>query len=223
MLQAEPSYFSELYSAYAAGRLSPAYALMVETQAAMRDDVRRDIDVAEAIAGVMFEQEDIDPMTPTAFEAALRAIDEHEETEERSVEAAEAAGSALDELLGLPEPLRERALEACGDQGWQRMTAGVSRIDLNGQGRTHAHLYRIQPGASVPTHSHRGDELTLVLRGGFSDEFGTYGPGQICRQTPDYTHKPVADDDGVCICLAVSEGGMKFKGVLGLLQRLTGK
>ena len=196
---------------------------MVETQAAMRPDVRRDLDIAEAIAGAMFERESAEPMTPTAFETALRAIDALDEAENKSVQAAKAAGSALDELLELPEPLREKALEACEVQGWQRLTGGVSRLDLDSGSNLYAHLYRIQPGASVPAHTHRGDELTLVLSGGFSDEFGSYGPGQICRQTPSYTHKPVADDDGICMCLAVSVGGMKFKGFLGLLQRLTGK
>lgn len=223
MHSSEPSYVSELYSAYSAGRLSPAFALMVETQAAMRSDILRDLHISESIAGAMLEREAPETMSPNAFEQALRAIDEIEETEDRDLQAARAAGSELQELLSLPEPLREKALEACEKQGgWRNLTGGVSRIDLGDSAAVHAHLYRIKPGASVPRHSHQGDELTLVVQGGFSDATGTYGPGDISRQTPSDTHQPVADDDGVCIAFAVSEGGLRFTGILGLLQKLTG-
>ena len=60
-------------------------------------------------------------------------------------------------------------------------------------------LYRIEPGATVPSHSHFGDELTLVVQGGFSDEVGSYGPGDICLKTPSDTHAPVGDDDGTSL------------------------
>lgn len=212
---------SELYSAYSAGQLSPAFALMIETQSALRADIRADLYVSDAIAGAMLEEEAPALMSPNAFDKALRAIDTLGESEDRRVRAAARAGSELQELLGLPEPLRERALEACEAGGWRRMTGRVRRLDLGSRPDVHAHLYRIEPGASVPRHSHHGDELTLVLSGGFSDASGNYGPGDIARQTPDDTHKPVADNDGPCLVLAVSEGGLKFTGVLGLLQRMT--
>lgn len=214
---------SELYSAYAAGRLSPAFALMVETQAAIRADIKADIAVSEAIAGAMLEDEKPALMSPNAFEAALRAIDKEPQSEEAHLSAVLDAGRELQEMLDLPEPLREHVLEACERNGWKRMTGGVSRLDIGSGPAVHAHLYRIKPGASVPRHSHKGNEYSLVLQGGFTDASGSYGPGDISMQTPDHTHEPVADDDGVCIVLAVSEGGLKFTGVLGLLQRLSGR
>lgn len=213
-------YVSELYSAYVSGRLSAPFALMVETQAALRADIRRDLDISESVAGVMLENEPPVLMSPNAFEAALRAIDEDSQREDDRVRAAVAAGSELQEMLSLPEPIRDRALEACERDGWRRLTGGVRRLDIGTRASEHAHIYRIEPGASVPRHSHHGDELTLVLSGGFTDGSGSYGPGDIALQTPDDTHQPVADDDGPCIVLAVAEGGLKFTGVLGLLQKL---
>lgn len=223
MSAAEPPYVSELYSAYASGRLSPPFALMVETQAAIRADIRRDLELSDAIAGAMLEDEEPTMMSPNAFETALRAIDSTENGEDRAVRAAVGASAGLQELISLPEPLREKALEACEARGWRRLTDGVQRLDLGSNPSIHAHLYRIEPGASVPRHSHHGDELSLVIQGGFSDAGGSYGPGDIARQTPDDTHQPVADDDGPCLVLAVSKGGLKFTGLLGVLQRLTGR
>ncbi|WP_158085743.1 ChrR family anti-sigma-E factor [Henriciella aquimarina] len=223
MPQIDPSYVSELYSAYAAGRLSPAFALLVETQAALRTDIRNDIAHAEAIAGALLERETGEAMSPRAFESVLHAIDALEDSEDVAVQIGETDLADDEELRGLPEPVRTRALKAFGQSGWRRLTGGVSRIDLSENTAVHAHLYRIRPGASVPAHSHKGDELTLVLTGGFSDHTGSYGPGDISCQSPGDTHHPVADDDGVCIALAVSEGGLKFTGILGLIQKFAGQ
>lgn len=214
--------FSELYSAYAAGRLSPPFALLVETQASIRGDIAADVVISEEIAGAMFEEEELDRLSPNAFEKALQAIDGMD-TVNAMTRAATDAGKGLNELLALPEPLRTEALEACEQSGWQKLTKGVSRLDLASGSSEHAHLYRIEPGFSVPHHTHKCDEYTLVVQGGFTDATGSYGPGDICKQTPDDFHQPVADEDGVCIALAVSESGIRFTGFLGMLQKLTGQ
>jgi putative transcriptional regulator len=209
---------SELYSAYAAGRLSPSFALLVETQAALRPDIRSDLDCAESLTGIFLEGERPDMLAPNAYEKTLQAIDRLEDRTDR-LQAAQLASERLSEIMDLPEPLREKALESCVRKGWKRLTSGVSRLELD-QAGSDAHLYRIKPGATVPRHSHKGDELTLVVKGGFSDENGSYGPGDLSLQTPEHTHQPVGDDDGVCLALAVCEGGLKFKGMLGLIQKI---
>lgn len=220
-MQDTPAQMSELYSAYAAGRLSAPYALLVETQMAIRPDVRADVACAESLSGIFLEQDEGEPLAPNAYERTLQAIDRLGEDEDNRRQAAQMASEQLTELMDLPEPLREKALEACVGKGWKRMTSGVSRLDIATPGG-HAHLYRIKPGASVPRHTHEGDELTLVVRGGFSDETGSFGPGDIALQTSNDTHQPLADTHGVCLALAVSDGGMKFKGMLGLVQKLFG-
>ena len=215
------SQLSELYSAYAAGTLSPSFALLVETQAAIRPDIRAHLTQAETLSGIFFEREAQTRLAPNAYEKTLHAIDELEE-EADSRQAAQMASERLDEIMTLPEPLREKALESCVRGGWKHLTGGGSRLDISRTSAGSAHLYRIKAGASVPSHSHFGNELTLVVRGGFSDETGSYGPGDLAFNTPDDTHTPVGDDDGVCMALAVSDGGMQFKGMLGILQKVFG-
>ncbi|MEO1100683.1 MAG: hypothetical protein AAFW65_02440 [Pseudomonadota bacterium] len=48
-----PATFSELYSAYAAGCLDPAFALLVETQSALRADIADKVRQSEIIAGAL--------------------------------------------------------------------------------------------------------------------------------------------------------------------------
>lgn len=218
--------FGEIYSSYAAGCLDPAFCLLVETQAALRPDVERAVARAETIAGVFFENEASTALSDGAIDKAMAMIDAFEAGETLSATRANAihhAGEGLDELLDLPEPLRETALTSFQNQKWQSLTQGIRRLKLEAGSQAEIELYRIEPGCTVPRHSHAGSEFTLVVSGGFSDESGSFGPGDISLKGPNDIHQPTGDMDGVCYALAVRDGGLKFTGVMGLVQRLLGQ
>ena len=224
MGKATISDFGEVYSSYAAGCLDPAFALMVETQAALRPDVQRAVARAETIAGVFFETEEVVALSEGAMTKAMAMIDAYEAgASEPRAEAVHRAGEGLDELLTLPEPLRETALQSFQTQKWQGLTNGIRRLKLDAGSEAEVELYRIEPGCTVPRHSHSGSEFTLVVAGGFSDESGSFGPGDISLKGPNDTHQPTGDMDGVCYALAVRDGGLKFTGIMGLVQRLIGQ
>lgn len=215
------SAFGELYSAYAAGRLDPAFSLLLETQSMLRPQVRQAMAVGETISGLMLERDQPAAMSRNAGARALALIDE-----------LEAGGLPMHaaphlphepELSELPQPLREPALTAHGDKGWQTLASGIRRLGLDVGSELEVELYRIQPGARVPRHSHGGQEFTLVVSGGFTDETGSYGPGDMAINGPEDTHQPVGDADGICYALAVRDSGLRFTGVMGLVQRLLGK
>ncbi len=215
--------FGEVYSSYAAGCLDPAFCLMVETQAAIRPDVGRAIARAESIAGIFFESEDKIALSEGAAEKALAMIDAYESGQRPTMAAVHEAGEALDEVLALPEPLRETVLQSLQTSKWQGLTQGIRRLRLDAGSMAEVELYRIEPGCTVPRHSHKGSEFTLVVAGGFTDESGSFGPGDLSIKGPQDTHQPTGDDDGVCFALAIRDGGLKFTGVMGLVQRLFGQ
>jgi putative transcriptional regulator len=62
-------------------------------------------------------------------------------------------------------------------------------------------------------------ELTLVLQGAFQDEDGYYGRGDIEIASQDVYHTPVADISEDCICLAVTDAPLKFKGLIPRLAQ----
>lgn len=222
MTSAPQNSFSELYSAYAAGCIDPAFAMMLETQSLMRADVRRSVALSEMISGNFLETAPAARMSEGALDRALVAIDSLEVSQDLQRTAGQAAGDALNEMLSLPEPVRGAALEAAGKQGWQMMGLGLKRLKLDVGSKMEVELYRIAAGSKIPRHSHAGNEYTMVLSGGFSDERGTYGPGDVCVNGPTDTHQPIADDDEVCYALAVRDGGLRFTGVLGMVQKLLG-
>ncbi|MBL6081381.1 cupin domain-containing protein [Belnapia sp. T18] len=62
----------------------------------------------------------------------------------------------------------------------RRLAPGIRHaVLLRGPDGETLRLLRIKPGTALPRHSHRGTELTLVLKGAFADETGHYGPGGL--------------------------------------------
>ncbi|MFH1517527.1 MAG: cupin domain-containing protein, partial [Pseudomonadota bacterium] len=127
---------------------------------------------------------------------------------------------AIEDVSALPEPIRRAA---GASSRWKAPVPGIRRMALEIDSPMHVELYRIEPGAAVPRHSHAGIELTLVIAGGFSDALGSYGPGDLVVNGPDDTHRPVGDEGDICFALALRDGGLKFTGPLGMIQRLLGQ
>lgn len=205
-----------LAAEYTAGVLSPALALLVETQAALSPAAARDLAVADAAAVAFFEDETPAPLAREALENVLARIANDVPT---PVIAAPTHGQYHDELARLPEPARTRALAALARTGWKFAAPGIRSLVLDTDGHARAEILRIEPGAAAPTHAHEGEEFTLVMTGAFHDARGVYRVGDIAHADPSVTHKPTGEPGEVCYSLAVTDAPLAFKGALGVLQR----
>ena len=217
-----PNFFDKLDAAsrdaLTAGRADPGVAMLVDTMAALHSDVAP---LEEIVGGAVLESETPAELSAGALDSVLAQIDSLKQVPPHAV-AAKAASGALDELIRLPAPLRDVVLEASAKSGWKFASPGIRVIDLELGGDTEVQLMRLQPGQAVPRHTHEGREYTLCLEGGFSDERGSYGPGELSIADGSVVHTPIADEDGVCIVLAVTDDDLKFTGILGVLQRIFG-
>ncbi|MEO0884000.1 MAG: ChrR family anti-sigma-E factor [Pseudomonadota bacterium] len=214
--------YGELYSAYASGSLDAAFSLLVETQAALKEDVATDVAVSELIAGDMLEMDTPAEMADDALAQVYAIIDTTSEPIIHKA-AVRACAEQLDDISAFPEPVLGHAVDAVVESGWIQLTPGVRRLTLDLGTDSEVEIYRIEPNYTVPRHSHEGSELTLVMAGGFTDETGSYAPGDLSIQGPNDVHQPTADNDGVCYTLAVRDGGLRFTGLLGVVQRLIGR
>ena len=70
----------------------------------------------------------------------------------------------------------------------------------------------MNPGTSVPLHSHNGKEYILVLEGSFNDEYGNYSKGSLQINDSNVKHTPIANDKNGCICLSITEKQLVFYG-----------
>ena len=100
---------------------------------------------------------------------------------------------------------------------------GVKQSVLTTSAEATARMLYIPAGITIPDHGHHGTELTLVLRGAYSDENDRFERGDIELADQDLHHTPIADSDQDCICLAVTDAPLKFKNLLPrLMQPLFG-
>ncbi len=209
-------------AAYAAGVLDPGLRLMVEAQAALVADAARDVARADALAGALLEQETPATLTPDALASVLARLDEAvpEAAAPPVRKAARKAGALTQEVLALPVPARDAALDAMARVRWSFAGPGIRTLALHVAGPSKVELIRSEPGFSTPRHTHHGHEYTLVLTGAFVDERGSYEPGDIAIAGPEVTHRPRAAPGKVCYTLVVTDAPLIFEGALGVLQRL---
>lgn len=91
---------------------------------------------------------------------------------------------------------------------WSDIAPGVSEhvVPLSSGATGDLRLVQLAPGTALPCHGHNGEELTLVLRGGFHDEYGSFFRGDLADLDDGDAHTPVADPVAGCILLIASDG-----------------
>lgn len=82
-------------------------------------------------------------------------------------------------------------------------------------------LIHMGKGRPFPEHGHDGREFALILSGGLRDADVLLEAGAFDEVLGGRVHSPVALPDEDCWLLAVQEGGLRFTGWRGWLQRLS--
>lgn len=212
-----PQPVDALLAAYSAGTLDPSLHALVASHLVLKPDSRRFVSALEQLAA-----DDMTglPAAPLAGRdeklAAIFAQGAAERTPARP--AATAGASDI-----LPPPLRRylgRDFEAIR---WRAKLPGVREYRIEDTGRGDASLLWVKAGRRMPSHTHEGSEVTLVLKGAFSDITGRYGRGDIAIAESDLDHRPMTDPGEDCICFAVTDAPLHLTGPIGrLLDRFFG-
>jgi len=200
---------------YAAGNLSEGWSLAIATHIALCPDCRNRVLAAEAIGGAMIETIEPAPVGEDVLAATLARIET-----DSTPPAPRKPSPPADPVF--PEPLRSY-LENGGGIAWRKLSPSAQTFIIpTGDRSTTARLLKIAAGAAMPVHSHRGRELTLVLQGAFHDEGGMFARGDIEEADEEVEHQPIAVAGEDCICLAVTDARLKFRGLPRLLQPFLG-
>lgn len=205
---------------YAAGGLGEGLSLVVASHLAFCPQCRATIAAGEAVGGSLLEE-----MAPA--EVDLGARDRLLALIDKATPAPEPASprrSSVDPLV--PAPLAAYLGGSLAAIDWHMLAPGVRQFeivphDLMQGGNLR--MLRIAPGKKLPRHGHTGTELTLVLRGAYSDELGHFGRGDVAETDDEIVHEPLSDRDEDCICLIATEGPLKFDSLIArAIQRFTG-
>ncbi len=182
---------SDLILDYARGAMSPGRALVMDAHVAACPECRAGVRIAEAVGGALLAELPPAAMAPDALEQALARLD-------RPAPPPPAVRRKPADWIDVPPDV----LEAVATR--KRWAApGVWVATISSDRRTGASTYLLGIGAKieVPRHSHRGREMTCVLKGAFRDGEATFAAGDFAECDEAVEHQPRTTADGECVCL----------------------
>ena len=202
----------ELLVDYAAGACGEAEALLIATHLALCPLCRDAVADLDLVGGTLLDELSPMAMSDGSLDAILGKLDE-----EPAVHLTSPAKSPVCIDTTVPRPLRDYLdapdLDALS---WRQVIRGLEEYALPiGATASRTKLLRIKPGMAVPSHTHKGNELTLVLQGGFEDGRGHFLSGDVAITDSHIDHSPVADLGEPCICLTVVDAPLKLTGKIG--------
>jgi putative transcriptional regulator len=191
---------------YAAGSLPEAQALCVASHlhycAACRLKIRELI----ALGTELFLLQSPLAVSSADFERLLARVDTllqlapaaDTDTSRNKVESSEQSKQPS----ALPLPLHKLSRGNIESLKWRRIGTSFRYSHLKIDPQRETTLFHIMAGCSVPHHRHQGDEITVVIKGSFSDHDDKYHAGDFIVRTEGEQHRPVASQDEDCLCLS---------------------
>ncbi|MCL3881869.1 ChrR family anti-sigma-E factor [Marivita sp. GX14005] len=198
----------DLIMAYSAGTLAEAVSLAVATHISLCDECRANLESHEALGGAVLDSCGVETIGKSSLQSVLDRIHSAPERMSHLERPAQRRDARL------PKPLEDYVPGGLDAIKWRPVGMGVRQAVLPTSSEATARLLYIPAGTAIPDHGHSGLELTLVLQGAFHDEDGYFRRGDIEVAHEDLQHTPVADISEDCICLAVTDAPLKFKGLL---------
>ena len=193
---------------HAAGKLDPALALVIATHLSFCAQCAGAVALAERVGGILLDDAAPVTLADGALEKTLARLGPQE------------SARPIANNDNTPAPLRAFLCHELSQVRWRRMGPRLAYANLYRRGPVALRLLRGMPGANTGSHSHHGMEYTLVLKGGFTDVTGNYGPGDFQMASAAVNHDPVADPGEDCINLALTTAPLRFD---GLVPRIAGR
>lgn len=206
-----PQPIDALLASYAAGALNAPLHALVFSHLALSPQNRAFVAALEGVAGGALAAASPQPLA--ARDRMLAAILSEGETREAAIPIA----GSVDPVF--PEPLRRLVGRGSGEISWRFKLPGIREYRVADTDAGEAVLYWVKAGRRLPQHTHEGDEVTLLLKGGFTDTLGHYRRGDIAMGDSELDHTPVADRDEDCICFAVTDAPLQLTGPVARLLR----
>jgi putative transcriptional regulator len=195
-----------LMAHYSAGTLSAPVHALVAAHLELSSENRafvRDMEIASSVC-----IDEIEPEPLRHSDAIISKIFD--------LEADRSADTQHEGTSGeMPQALLALCSTSIDDIPWRSRLPGFKEWDIPTNDGSHVSFMWIKAGHAMPTHTHEGIELTLVLKGAFKDEGGRYGAGDIAFADDDVDHKPVAEPGEDCICFVVTDAPLRLTGPIG--------
>ena len=207
-------------ASFASGSMSTHYAAAISTHIEFCEQCRSNTQKLQNIGAVSFENLDTVSVSDSLKDKLFSQLDSQEATQ-----AQETKHSKTNQKSNVPSALKNLLPNGLDDLDWKWTGPGIHAAKLESITKgTQLSLLKIQPGKAIAAHTHKCDEVTVLLKGSLSDEFGVYNKGDYILMNDDHEHRPVASNHEECICLTVIETPLHFTGFfMGMLNPVIAK
>jgi len=188
----------DLLIGYGTGAIGPGPRLVLDIHLRACAACREAVALAEAVGGVLLSSLPAEALAPDALAKALARIERPAPTRPGR------AAPPQPDWIEVPQLVLEAAHRR---RRWAAPGVWVAPIIGGPRGRR-SYLLRVGAGMAMPLHTHRGSEMTVVLKGAFTDRGQTIGPGDFAECDESVSHQPTAVADGECVCLAAVDDSL---------------
>lgn len=203
----------DLLVEYATGSTSRAMCISVTAHLQYCEHCSNSVEALNNIGGDILETESAEEVSDGLLDSILSCI------ESEPMEQPLVSRKACEDEVARDLPEYVKGLLPEGDLDWRKLTSSLRVAPISvGEETCELSLHRINPGGKAPEHDHSGREITVVLKGSFSDEDGVYQPGDFIVREPGDTHRPFAARNEECICLSVLEAPIRLTGLKRVLN-----
>jgi putative transcriptional regulator len=201
---------------YTAGSLPRSQALCVAAHLHFCTACKARVRELAELGSELFDQQQPLPLEPSAFDRLMDRIGD------RVVSAPAPPASTPVQRDGLPRAITRLCKGDVESLGWRRIGNHFRHAALKlGDPQRETTIFHIKAGGAVPHHRHGGDEITVVLKGSFSDHEDKYNVGDFIVRTQGEEHRPVASQNEDCLCLSTLDAPIQMSNwVLRLLMPL---
>lgn len=193
---------------FANGSLSAGLSVAISAHVELCEQCREKTSALEAEATVAWlkESESAEPQPDRDFSHLVESITSQAQIPYPADETpAVSEIHMLEGSVSLPRVLAKLASEGLV---WKKLAGGINQATVTLDNETQCEFLYMKPGSQVPVHKHKGNEITLVLDGSFSDEMGHYGVSDFVVRDRSHQHQPVSEEG--CLCFAVLDSPLMF-------------
>lgn len=201
----------EMLEAFASGSIDPITAIMISAHLNSCRTCHTEVEEVESqFADDLLLQETlaIDNELKYCFEQIVvkpQLIAAHAKCRHAYVNT-DVGLKVADEVFYLPKNFNKLIAQITH---WRSYGGKIFRADIDLLQKPLAQFVYLKQGALLPKHTHKGIELTLVLHGSFSDEFGHYQTGDFLVRNAADIHSPRTKEQD-CLCFTLLTDGMIF-------------
>jgi len=201
---------------YAAGVLNQSMETLIACHLTVCPACRTRSDAADGLGGVTLNAQPFSALNVTADD--ILALDGTLNIE--SASSAQTDEPKLDSL-GVPRPLGRLLPSSINTLPWKTFGPGMKQYSLGEHSRKDGvfKLFSLAPGSKMSAHTHEHRELTFIVSGSYTDDFGHFTAGDVADLSADHHHTPIVDSDEPCICLIATDAPVKFDGLVGKVMQ----